>query len=130
MKLNIRGQDIHGSGVWLASRGNRFHKGEDIVCESEEDIKSLTDGFVSKIGYPYNPSNELKGHLRYVEITDKHKSKIRYFYVKASVERGESIAKGDVIGSSQGLEKIYPGITQHFHLEVISYIQPSKYLEL
>jgi len=130
MKLRVRGLDAHGSGAWLASRGNRFHKGEDIVCEPEEKIKSLTDGFVSKIGYPYNPSNKQKGHLRYVEITDKEKAKVRYFYVKSSVETGQKIKKGEAIGHSQDLTKIYPGITQHYHLEVIAYVQPSKYLGL
>ena len=130
MKLNIRGQDAQGSGEWLASRGNRFHKGEDVVCYAGDRILSHTDGFVSKIGYPYNPSNEKKGHLRYVEITDSEKSKIRYFYIKATVERGQKVVKNEQIGISQDLTQIYPGITQHYHLEIIAYVQPTKYLKL
>ncbi len=126
--MKIRGTDKQGSGAWLASRGNRKHLGEDIICNELEEITSHVAGFVSKIGYPYNPSNIDKGHLRYIEVTDKNKSKVRYFYLFPTVEKGQKILKGDILGISQDLTKIYNGITQHYHLEVIAYLQPTKYL--
>ena len=128
--IEIRGNDCHGSGAWQAPRGSRKHSGEDIICKKGDHITSDVDGKVTKIGYPYNPGDLNKGHLRYVEVTDSNKSRVRYFYIFPTAVKGQEIKKGDILGISQDLTKIYPGITQHFHLEIIGYIQPTKYLEL
>ena len=125
----IRGQDRHGSGAWQAPRGKRRHNGEDFICESGDHIESHINGKVTKIGYPYSPTNMDKGHLRYVEVTDSNKSRVRYFYIFPTAVIGQDIKKGDILGISQDLTNIYQGITQHYHLEIIGYIQPTKYLE-
>ncbi len=124
----IRGRDIHGSGAWQASRGNRKHNGVDIVCLIFNSICSDVGGKVTKIGYPYNPSDDKKGHLRYVEVTDSKKSRVRYFYILPTVKKGDLIEKGDQLGTSQDLTVIYPKITQHYHLEVIAYVEPIEYI--
>ena len=114
-----RGNDCYGSGAYHASRGTRIHKGVDKSCYKDSLILAISAGHVTKIGYPYNPSHPIKGHLRYVEITDKDDLRLRYFYVKASVSVGEKVLKGQVIGKSQGLGEIYKGITDHIHLEIL-----------
>lgn len=128
----IRGNDKFGSGRYLAPRGNRQHRGIDLSCYQGSEILSPSAGTVTKIGYPYSPSDPKKGHLRYVQVTEKGMYRCRYFYVRPTVLVGADIRPGDKIGISQGLTKIYPGITDHIHFEVIegerNYLDPTAYL--
>ena len=113
-----RGTDRHGSGAFMAPRaGGRTHKGIDFACYQGSIVHAASSGRVTKIGYPYNPNDKKKGHLRYVEITDVNDFKTRYFYLESFVEVGQIIYTGDLIGATQGLSDIYPGITDHFHFE-------------
>ena len=127
--MKIRGLDCHGSGAWQAPRGHRKHNGVDVVCQPGDKVRSLTDGKVTKYGYPYNPSSE-KGYLRYVEVTDANRARIRYFYVERNFDIviGKTVTRGDILGKAQNIEEIYSGITQHYHLEIIAYTNPLEYL--
>ncbi len=125
----IRGTDVYGSGAYQAPRGGRRHKGIDIACYKGSTVLSAADGTVTKIGYPYDPSDPKKGHLRYVQVTDGQGYDARYFYVSASVEVGDLIKRGDKLGTTQGLAEIYPGITDHFHFEVLSDGNPVSPME-
>jgi len=124
--MEFRGTDEHGSGAYKAPRGTRLHNGIDICCEVGDAVTALSDGRVTKIGYPYNPSDEKKGHLRYVQVTDDNGFDVRYFYIKPGVPKGYRINTGDVLGMAQGLASIYPGITEHYHFEVLKMINGHK----
>lgn len=139
--LKVRCQDAWGSGHYLAPRGSRLHRGVDFICKAGEPIKPLAPGYVTKIGYPYSPLDPKKGHLRYVEVTGIDGYRLRYFYVKIEVSvgsyvklEGESSSLETILGTSQDLSEIYPGITQHYHFEVINklgvYVNPHEYLGL
>jgi murein DD-endopeptidase MepM/ murein hydrolase activator NlpD len=135
MKLKIipplRGQDSQGSGAFGASRGSRTHNGIDIACMKGSQVLSVCAGKVTKLGYPYNPNDEKKGHLRYVQVTDKDGNDVRYFYVKPSVKVGDTVLSDWIIGEVQGLTDIYEGITDHYHFEVKkdgAIINPHDYL--
>lgn len=129
-----RGQDSQGSGEFGAPRSdNRTHMGIDIACMEGSKVIAPAHGTVTKIGYPYNPDDPKKGHLRYVQITEKEHFHCRYFYVLPMVRVGDNVRAGDIIGIVQGLTKIYPGITDHFHYEVKSrgaFINPEEYLNI
>ena len=127
--MKLRKCDAQGCGHWQAPRGSRKHNGIDVVCQTGECVESITDGIITKIGYPYNP-NSSKGHFRYVEVTDANKARIRYFYVKPDVNVGKTVIQGEVIGKAQNIEEVYKGITPHFHLEVIAFCNPIDYLKL
>ncbi len=114
----VRQGDKWGSGVYGARRGSRVHKGVDYACAKGSVILAVSPGVVTKIGYPYDPSNEKKGHYRYVQITTDLGAHERYFYISPSVEKGDIIEAGDALGEAQGLLKLYPGITDHIHFEV------------
>ena len=127
----IRGTDRHGSGAFGASRGGRTHQGIDISCCVGSGIFSVSAGTVTKIGYPYNPGDIKKGHLRYVQVTDGAGFDVRYFYILPKVMVGQKVGVNSPIGISQGLTLIYPGITDHFHFEVKKggeVINPHDYL--
>jgi len=125
MRLIQRGRDQWGSGEYFSSRGNRVHNGVDIRWHYEDSVVALCDGLVTKIGYPYDPHGS-KGHFRYVEVSDCAGSLARYFYVDPIVEVGYMLKEGDVLGSCQDLEHTYPGITNHFHFEVLVYVNRKK----
>lgn len=115
----IRGNDAHGSGAYLSSRGSRKHKGIDIACHKGSGVLSIGPGHVTKIGYPYDPSDPKKGHLRYVQVTDEGGRKLRYFYITPSVKVGDIVDTHTELGVTQGLTGIYPGIIDHFHFEIL-----------
>lgn len=118
----VRGQDRQGSGAWHASRdgGKRKHNGVDFAVAKYSTVLNGVKGTVTKIGYPYNPSDKKKGHLRYIEITTDDKIAVRYFYVQPekTIEVGQTICPGEKLGACQDLESIYPGMTNHVHLSV------------
>lgn len=118
LELPMRGQDLQGAGWYKAPRGKRKHNGIDLVCEKDFIVESLTYGDVTKIGYPYLPSDEERGHLRYVEVT-LDGNRFRYFYIHPLVQVGDKIMPNIPLGVSQDLCSIYTGITQHVHFEII-----------
>ena len=114
----IRGNDKQGAGYYGAPRsGGRKHKGVDISCYKNTEVLSISEGKVTKIGYPYDPNDSKKGHLRYVQISYGDYD-FRYFYIHPAVSIGDRVIKGDTLGITQGLIDIYPGITDHYHFEV------------
>ncbi len=129
--LPKRGTDDWGSGEFGASRGSRLHNGRDYACYEFTVICSLTDGIVTKLGYPYG--DDLS--YRYVEITDNEGFRHRYFYVSPSVEVGEQCRRGDMIGLSQNISKRYNDpkkgpMKNHMHYEIMNgsrYIDPEVY---
>ena len=132
--IKVRGQDRHGAGHYGAPRSGRKHQGIDIVVHKNEAVTAYEDGEVTKFGFPYNPADPKKGHLRYIEVTVDNSDKHRYFYVEPLVLVGDTVERGDIIGYAQGLSDVYPGITQHYHWEVMkpgrgrSYREPVEVL--
>ena len=127
----LRGQDSQGSGAFGAPRGKRTHQGIDFACMKGSLVRSVCNGKVTKIGYPYNPADTVKGHLRYVQVTDENGYDLRYFYIAPSVKLGDNILTNWIVGEVQGLTDIYKGITDHFHFEVKkdgNIINPHEYL--
>jgi murein DD-endopeptidase MepM/ murein hydrolase activator NlpD len=97
-------------------------------------VLAVSKGKVTKVGYPYNPSDSEKGHLRYVEIKDDNGYKVRYLYVSPSIWVNTLVKEGMVIGEAQGLTEIYKDITDHIHIEVKDpngdFIDPEEYLKI
>ena len=126
----IRGIDDWGSGEYGASRGNRIHNGIDILCPAGSAVLSRTDGIVTKIGYPYRLDQKGRSHYRYVEVTTGT-DRFRYFYVKPTVTTGCKVLNGSMLGTSQSLLPIYPGIQDHVHFEIKleddSFVNPKDY---
>jgi murein DD-endopeptidase MepM/ murein hydrolase activator NlpD len=112
--MKLRTNDKWGAGHFNAPRGNRKHSGVDIVCDPNDPITSLCNGVVTKLGYPY--ADDLS--FRYVEVTDDIDRQWRYFYVSPAVQTGQEVTAGDILGYSQSLLNRYPGITQHWHIEI------------
>lgn len=126
MIIEVRQQDCQGAGWFEAPRGKRLHKGIDIASIDDEiiigetAIHALAPGRVSKIGYPHAYRHEHLRHYRYVEITVCDGMRWRYFYVAPTVAVGDVIERGGAIGAAQHLTDVYPGITPHYHFEIMA----------
>jgi murein DD-endopeptidase MepM/ murein hydrolase activator NlpD len=113
-----RGHDAFGDGEFGARRdgGSRDHEGVDYTAAAGQDVQAPISGYVTKIGYAYAGSSDLK----FVEITNPALGYVaRAFYVSPEVEVGQTVRLGQTIGTDQSLQKHYPGITNHVHLEVM-----------
>ena len=122
-----RGQDVHGSGAYLASRGSRTHNGVDKACLVGSVVLSCSVGLVTKIGIVY--SDPEKTRFRYVQVTNPLGYDLRFFYLDPLVSVGDEIGRDQPLGTVQELP--YGGITPHFHFEVKKdgkYIDPNKFL--
>ena len=114
----VRGCDSQGCGHYGASRagGTRSHNGVDYVAAPGQDVVAVTDGTISKIGYPYRSNLA----FRYIEITTNDNHTAREFYVLPApkIAVGVNVSVGQVIGNYQALGPLYPGITEHVHVEI------------
>lgn len=112
-----RGHDGFGDGFFHARRdgGSRPHEGVDYDSRAGQDVAAPISGYVAKIGYAY-PGDE---RFKYVEIDNPAlKLQARVFYVDPGVTVGDSVEVGRPIGRAHSLQRRYPGITDHIHLEV------------
>jgi murein DD-endopeptidase MepM/ murein hydrolase activator NlpD len=70
-------------------------------------------------GRVYSDPN--KAHKRLVMLVSEDTGFYHYLmYVKASqgLKMGAKVKAGDLIGYAQGLQDLYPGITDHIHWEI------------
>lgn len=132
-----RGSDAWGSGHFGASRGSRTHNGIDYWVPEGTKICSMSDGKVTKLGYPYG--DDLS--YRYVEVTDAGGYQHRYFYVEPRVRVGQVVRRTHVIGQAQDIAGRYDEpqkvMRNHVHYEIFKlengkrkYIDPEKFHEL
>jgi murein DD-endopeptidase MepM/ murein hydrolase activator NlpD len=114
----MREHDAYGEGEFGASRdgGARHHEGVDYDATPGQDVVAPISGFVSKIGYAYAGDADLK----FVEVTNPALGYVaRVFYVDPSVEVGQAIRVGAVVGTAHSLQAKYPGgMTNHIHTEL------------
>ncbi len=114
-KIELRGNDPTGHGYYGAKRGNRKHKGLDLVAKPLTPVYSPISGVITKIGYPY--SGNL--HFRYIEITnDTYRVRIMYCQPK-NISLRRRIFEGDKIGEVQDIAGHWDSrMKNHIHFEV------------
>ena len=95
--------------------GLRHHEGVDYVAAAGQPVQAPISGYVTRIGYAYD--DDLS--FRYVEITNPAlRYQARVLYVSPDVAVGQTVRLGEAIGEAQSLQRRYPGITDHVHLEL------------
>ncbi|WP_269715307.1 M23 family metallopeptidase [Caulobacter sp. NIBR2454] len=113
-----RAHDVFGDGAFGASRdgGSRDHEGVDYLGEAGQPVRAPVSGYVTKIGYAYPGAQD----LQFVEITNPAIGyAARVFYIEPGVELGQAIRMGQPVGVMTSLQRRYPGISDHVHLEMI-----------
>ncbi|MEI9965434.1 MAG: M23 family metallopeptidase [Caulobacteraceae bacterium] len=115
--LPVRACDAYGCGGFGARRdaGERDHEGVDFDAVAGQAVHAPVSGFVTKVGMAY-PDDAV---LKFVEITNPALRYVtRVFYIDPMVVEGQAVRLGEEIGEAHSLERRYPGITNHVHLEV------------
>uniref|UniRef100_A0A3Q0S5E9 Leukocyte cell derived chemotaxin 2, tandem duplicate 1 n=1 Tax=Amphilophus citrinellus TaxID=61819 RepID=A0A3Q0S5E9_AMPCI len=119
-----RTSDGWGQGHYGAGRGGRLHEGLDIKC---------SDG--STVFAPFDVT--LNGKL--TVYTDPSKAAIneginlsgeglcfKLFYVRPDRTSGR-VRKGERIGTMLPMQRVYPGITSHVHVQMCDKSDPTRY---
>lgn len=120
----LRGCDLMGCGNYGAKRGNRTHKGVDLVALAGELIFAPFDLEVTKIGQVYAETDLFK----YIEFKGTgllmfHRFRIMYLdpYIPQQthmVKVGEKMIKGAPLGNVQNIANYHGGgMKNHIHVE-------------
>ncbi|XP_055034278.1 leukocyte cell-derived chemotaxin-2 isoform X2 [Misgurnus anguillicaudatus] len=123
-----RGCDSYGCGAFGASRKGkdgvkRTHAGLDIVCKDGSTIFAPFDVKLSGKAVPYRINNAINDG-----ITLKGEGLcFKLFYVKPDRYSGATLKKGQKIGILLPMQKVYPKITSHVHVQMCDKSDPTKY---
>lgn len=110
----IRDCDDYGCGKYGASRGGRSHAGIDIEATPGQDVASPADGRLGE-ARPYRDHLEVPG----VRVAMGDGIEVRMFYVQADKSLlGSNVLQTQTMGTAYSLQRLYPGITDHVHLEL------------
>ncbi len=111
----IRDSDKWGSGAFDAPRGNRRHRGLDILTHHGQTLYSPVSGTITRYADPYEDDPRYSGCL--IQGSGPWSGyDIKVFYL-------EQVTLGIVdqdthFAIAQDIERKYPGILNHVHLEV------------
>ncbi len=110
-------KDAWGSGQFGAQRdkGERTHKGLDIVAKVDDNVYAPFDGDIVREAVPYKDDNSYRG-IVIKGSGDWIGYEMKIFYVEGLLSGG--VTKGQTIGKAQNLNIRYPNITNHIHVEV------------
>ncbi|XP_010899518.2 leukocyte cell-derived chemotaxin-2-like [Esox lucius] len=122
----IRGSDKFGQGHYGAPRtGGRKHSGVDVMCSDGATVYAPFDVTIQGKSFPYSdPSKKA--------INDGLKLSgaglcFNLWYVKP-VKYSGVVKKGQRLGTMMPMQKVYPGITSHLHLQLCNKANPTSYL--
>ena len=114
----LREADPGGGGWYGAPRGERKHKGLDVITEPDEEILSPITGEFVRYGKPYSRTDKFD-----LVVLKNETYQIKLMYVKGySFAKGERIEAGQPIGKAQDIAGYWNnGMANHVHLEVEKY---------
>jgi len=112
----FRGADPTGYGWYGASRGNRKHKGVDVLTQPKDSIKAPFSGVITKFGQVYSQTNKFK----YIELkSDVYRIRLMYAKPIDSLKLNQRIFEGDEIGIAQDIAGYWKsGMLNHIHIEL------------
>jgi len=107
----IRGADKWGSGAYRASRdgGRRKHAGTDYSGAAGENVVAPMGGTLEIIN----------GGVRITGRVDSEIYSTIVLHINVTASEGK-IEEGDIIGTIEDITSLYPGITNHAHVEIYS----------
>ncbi|XP_043845414.1 leukocyte cell-derived chemotaxin-2-like [Dromiciops gliroides] len=133
----IRTCDIHGCGhygayrgqnqqirhSYLGSRGKRKHGGVDVQCTDGATVYAPFTGNILKEAKPYRKNNAINDGI---QISGGGFC-VKIFYIKP-VKYSGSIQKGEKLGVLLPMQRVYPGIQSHVHIQNCDRSDPTRYL--
>ncbi|NWX87834.1 MIM1 protein, partial [Nothoprocta pentlandii] len=122
----IRGCDRYGCGYYGAPRrsGKGKHTGVDVICADGATVYAPFAGQLSgpikffHNGNAIDDGIQIKGPGFCVKLLCIHPIKYNGF-----------IGKGQVLGKMLPMQRVFPGITSHIHVENCDHSDPTSYLQ-
>ncbi|XP_039639956.1 leukocyte cell-derived chemotaxin-2-like, partial [Perca fluviatilis] len=112
------------AGCVVCFRGTREHKGLDIVCRDGSTVYAPFDvtlhGKVTVYTDPAKAAINSGINLRGEGLCFK------LFYVQPDKTSG-SVRKGERLGVMLPMQRVYPGITSHVHVQMCDKSNPTPY---
>uniref|UniRef100_A0A3Q2HHG3 Leukocyte cell-derived chemotaxin-2 n=2 Tax=Equus TaxID=9789 RepID=A0A3Q2HHG3_HORSE len=118
----IRTCDSHGCGRYTA-QSHRPHQGVDVLCSDGSTVYAPFTGMIVAQEKPYKDKNAINNGVR----LSGRGFCIKMLHVKPIKHKG-SIKKGEKLGTVLPLQKVYPGIQSHVHIENCDSSDPTAYL--
>ncbi|XP_066505689.1 leukocyte cell derived chemotaxin 2, tandem duplicate 1 [Hoplias malabaricus] len=114
----------YGCGNYGARRdgGKRKHLGLDIVCRDGATVFAPFDVKINGKAAPYKHNNAINDGIR----LSGQGLCFLMFYVKPDKYSG-TVKKGQRLGTMLPMQKVYPGITSHVHVQMCDKSDPTKY---
>ncbi|XP_050984189.1 leukocyte cell-derived chemotaxin-2 [Labeo rohita] len=121
---HIRECDKKGCGAYGAPRNNGKgkHEGLDIVCADGATVFAPFDVKLNGKAVPYRVNNAINDG---VNLSGGGLC-FKLFYVKP-IKYSGTLKKGQKIGTLLPMQKVYPGITSHVHVQMCDRSDPTKY---
>ncbi|XP_034050154.1 leukocyte cell-derived chemotaxin-2-like isoform X3 [Thalassophryne amazonica] len=120
-----RSSDKWGAGHYHAPRGNRWHKGVDIVCDDGSTVYAPFDVTLNGKVTVYTDPN--KAAINNGINLEGEGLCFKLFYVNPDKTSG-TLQKGERIGTMLPMQSVYPGITSHIHVQMCDKSDPTSYL--
>ncbi|NXS63371.1 LECT2 protein, partial [Brachypteracias leptosomus] len=118
----IRGCDSRGCGGYN-SRGGRKHRGVDVVCEDGSEVYAPFTGRIDSQARPHGNGNAIDNGVQLSAAG----ACIKMFHIKPTKYSGP-IKKGEKIGVLLPMQRVYPGITSHVHIQNCDLTDPTPNL--
>ncbi|XP_074551333.1 leukocyte cell-derived chemotaxin-2-like [Halichoeres trimaculatus] len=120
-----RTSDKWGMGHYGAPRGStRKHKGLDIKCQDGSEVYAPFDVELVRKVIVYNDPK--KAAINNGIQLEGEGLCFKLFYVKPDKTSGR-VKKGKKIGVMLQMQKVYPGITSHVHVQMCDGTNPTPY---
>ncbi|XP_043347353.1 leukocyte cell-derived chemotaxin-2 isoform X1 [Dermochelys coriacea] len=120
-----RGCDGYGCGYYTAPRkdGRRKHLGVDVICRDGSTVYAPFSGMIERRINPHGGRSVIDNGVQL------HGSGfcVQMFYIRPVKYRGR-INKGQTIGEMMPMQRVYPGITSHVHVQKCNRFNVTRYL--
>ncbi|XP_006017250.1 myeloid protein 1-like [Alligator sinensis] len=122
----IRGCDSYGCGHYNAERkGSKGkHLAVDVVCRDGSEVRAPFSGTITKVRGDFHTARNVEG----VEIQGEGFCvKLMFVQIAFQIKNGR-VRRGEVIGTMQNMQQMFPGIISHIHVENCDHSDPTPNL--
>ncbi|XP_032631996.1 leukocyte cell-derived chemotaxin-2 [Chelonoidis abingdonii] len=120
-----RGCDGYGCGYYTAPRKDdrRKHLGVDVICRDGSTVYAPFSGMIERRINPHRGRNVINNGVK----LRGSGFCVHMFYIRPVTYRGW-IKKGQKIGEMLPMQRVYPGITSHVHVQNCNHFNVTRYL--
>ncbi|XP_019361789.1 PREDICTED: leukocyte cell-derived chemotaxin-2-like [Gavialis gangeticus] len=115
--------DPHGCGHYNAPRLNGKHLGVDVLCQDGSTVRAPFSGRIIRQAKPYRRDNAINNG---VHLSGSGYC-IQLFYIRP-VKYSGPIKKGETLGTMLPMQRVYPGIQSHVHIQNCDRTDPTSNL--